>query len=142
MPVSFARVDVTRWLMPRSSASMVARARARRGGSVMNQTAAFVGLYDTHSKRSTLGRLRIAVAALALIATWVLAGCTSASMESPRSGGPGSTVAGTTVSGSTGAGGQGPGTGKPGEWCSVLSVLRDNCQGCHAATPLFGAPMP
>lgn len=28
------------------------------------------------------------------------------------------------------------------EWCRALDVLRRNCQGCHAAEPQFGAPMP
>jgi len=31
---------------------------------------------------------------------------------------------------------------QPGDWCSALSVFRGNCQTCHAATPLYGAPMP
>ncbi len=28
------------------------------------------------------------------------------------------------------------------EWCRALSVFRQNCQGCHASEPQFGAPMP
>jgi hypothetical protein len=27
-------------------------------------------------------------------------------------------------------------------WCRALGVLRENCQGCHASEPQFGAPMP
>jgi len=27
------------------------------------------------------------------------------------------------------------------EWCDALGVLRQNCQGCHASEPQFGAPM-
>src|SRR5438309_2504581 len=63
--------------------------------------------------------------------TLVLAGCTSASMNDLHPSG----------STSGGAAGQTPGTGPSGSWCAALSVFRDNCQGCHAAQPLYGAPM-
>ena len=39
-----------------------------------------------------------------------------------------------------GSGGTG-GAGSAGLPCDVATVLRDQCQTCHAATPLFGAPM-
>jgi len=43
-----------------------------------------------------------------------------------------------------GGSGQGGSGGKGGAQlpCDVASVLAAKCQGCHAATPLFGAPMP
>ena len=28
------------------------------------------------------------------------------------------------------------------DWCRALAVFRENCQGCHASAPQFGAPMP
>jgi mono/diheme cytochrome c family protein len=61
----------------------------------------------------------------------VLAACTSASMNDLRpSGSTSSSAAGPT-----------PGTELAGSWCAALAVFRDNCQGCHAAQPLYGAPM-
>src|SRR5260221_1233524 len=68
----------------------------------------------------------------ALIVMLALAGCTSASLNDARGGGPSS----------SGSAGQGPGPGQAGDWCGALSVIRGNCQGCHGAQPLFGAPMP
>jgi hypothetical protein len=37
--------------------------------------------------------------------------------------------------------GSGPITTADSEWCQALGVLRQNCQGCHASEPQFGAPM-
>jgi len=34
-----------------------------------------------------------------------------------------------------------PGTAVDSEWCQALAVFRQNCQGCHASEPQFGAPM-
>lgn len=41
--------------------------------------------------------------------------------------------------GGGGAGGASVGQGLP---CDVSAILANNCQTCHAASPLFGAPMP
>ena len=85
------------------------------------------------SERSRRGFFSLAFFAPVLLAAVVaLFGCTGASLGGdPR--GFGSGTAG-------GAAGGPPTVG--GDWCVASSVLRANCQGCHAATPLYGAPMP
>jgi Copper type II ascorbate-dependent monooxygenase, C-terminal domain/Copper type II ascorbate-dependent monooxygenase, N-terminal domain len=50
---------------------------------------------------------------------------------------------GGAATGATGSGtSAGTGGGGGGDWCQVQAILRDNCQECHGAQPLFGAPMP
>src|SRR6185503_11367513 len=49
----------------------------------------------------------------------------------------------TTGTAGAGAGGGGAGGGGPsGLPCDVGQILAANCQKCHAAKPVFGAPMP
>jgi hypothetical protein len=62
---------------------------------------------------------------------------------SGTAGGPGAAGAGTGQGGSEGTSGPGAGGGTSvGLPCDVDQVLVSKCQGCHAATPIFGAPMP
>src|SRR5689334_17295271 len=65
-----------------------------------------------------------------VVGTLAVAACTSAALNDRPSGA------------TTGTSGQGTGSGSSGDWCAALGVFRDNCQMCHAAQPLYGAPMP
>src|SRR3954447_20176143 len=70
------------------------------------------------------------LATTSIFASLALAGCTGTALNDRPGGG---NATGTTVTGTGGGGG--------GEWCQVAAVLRENCQECHGAQPLFGAPM-
>src|SRR5262245_23762991 len=48
---------------------------------------------------------------------------------------------GVDTTGSGGSGGNG-GAAAGGLPCDVNAILAANCQSCHAATPVYGAPMP
>jgi hypothetical protein len=80
-----------------------------------------------------------------LFVALALASCSGEPVnDAPRpTGGSGGNGGTTSTGGAGGVGGSaGTGPGSPrGDWCSTLTVLRENCQGCHGTQPLFGAPM-
>src|SRR5262245_32785027 len=86
------------------------------------------------STRPKMSRARL-WATTSACAGLVLSACTSTAMNDRPSGGPATGATGSGTSTGTGGGGGG-------DWCQVQSILRDNCQDCHGAQPLFGAPMP
>src|SRR5258705_3372855 len=84
------------------------------------------------SKASMRPKMKLVLLAMtSAFACLALAGCTGAALNDRPSGG---SATGTTVTGTGGGGG--------GDWCQVQAVLSQNCLGCHASQPLFGAPMP
>lgn len=64
----------------------------------------------------------------------IVAGLTAASCGPPVGSGTGGTGGTAGSGGSAGSSGQLP--------CAVQQVLQARCQQCHAASPIFGAPMP
>jgi hypothetical protein len=77
--------------------------------------------------------------------SWLLALCLSGCFPEENVGASGTGSGGSSPRGSGGATGSGgaPGNGGAGGGlpCDVAAVLKAKCQGCHAATPLSGAPM-
>jgi len=76
------------------------------------------------------GLLVLARRAAVVVGLLSLVGCNEAQLDGGSGGGAGVTG---------GFGGGGTVTPLP---CAVGKVIADNCQGCHATVPLFGAPMP